>query len=172
VFSGDAGPYGRERTPDPISAYGRVKLEAERVIGRDGLILRTSMVYSDDPDSKNFHNFVRDALTAGKEVKAFSDQTGSPTYAPDLARFAAHSAGVRHGLMHYAGPEVLTRVEFAVRVARAYGLKESLIRPVTSAELPLPAPRPKERGGLIVELESVSVDAALAEMSKQYRTRA
>jgi dTDP-4-dehydrorhamnose reductase len=174
VFSGDSGPYDETDAPDPISAYGRVKLEAERALGPRERILRTSMVYSDDPDSKNFHNFVRDTLRAGKEVKAFSDQTGNPTYAPDVAAAAMRlMSGKPGGLLHYAGPEVMTRVEFARRVARAYGLEEGLIRPVTSEELPLPAARPKqgglkvEAGALLLDRTPVTVEMALEEMKKR-----
>jgi dTDP-4-dehydrorhamnose reductase len=176
VFSGELfGPYEESDPPDPVSAYGRVKLEAERALGRHACIIRTSMVYSDDPDSKNFHNFVRNTLAAGKEVKAFSDQAGSPTYAPDLAEAAIElQAMPPRGVIHYAGPEVMNRVKFAQLVARAYGLQESLIRAVTSDELPLPARRPKLKAGLRVgrgphplKKEPVTVEMALEDMKKR-----
>ncbi|HTF57111.1 MAG TPA: SDR family oxidoreductase [Planctomycetota bacterium] len=169
VFSGISGPYGEDDPPDPISVYGRIKVEAERAAGDRFAILRTSMVYSDDPDSRNFHNFVRDTLRAGGEVKAFSDQSGSPTYAQSLVVSAVAMRGKWKGIHHVAGPEVLTRLEFAHRVARAYKLDESRIRPVTSEEMRLPAPRPKQ-GGLRSTrsdvLPTASLAEALAEMMK------
>jgi len=178
VYSGKSGPYTETDPPDPISTYGRVKLEAEKAAGPRFTTLRTSMVYSDDPDSKNFHNFVRDTLRAGKEVKAFSDQSGSPAYAPMVAAAAmAAMKGTRAGVIHAGGPEVLTRIVFARRVARAYGLPEDKIRPVTSEEFPMPAARPK-RGGLLSPnwaplmrhlVVAMSVDEALAEMAKTER---
>lgn len=164
VFSGKAGPYREEDPPDPVSAYGRAKFDGERAATR-GTILRTSMVYSGDPESKNFHNYVRDALRAGKTVKAFSDQSGSPTYAPSLARAAIEAMDLRfQGLVHLAGPEVLTRLEFARRVARAYGMDETRILPVTSEELPLPAARPKV-GGLRVEKARAAFKTPLTPLS-------
>ena len=175
VFSGNAGPYTETDPPDPISAYGRVKAEAEKAAGERFTVLRTSMVYSDESDSKNFHNFVRDTLRAGKEVKAFSDQSGSPSYAPMVAASAIVAMkGSRAGVIHAAGPEVLTRVVFARRVARAYGLPEDKVRPVTSEEMPMPAARPRS-GGLLSPnwapllrhlCVASSVDEALAEMTK------
>ena len=167
VFSGRAGPYQPTDVPDPISVYGRVKYEAEKAAGSKSMILRTSMVYSDDPESKNFHNFVRDTLRAGKRVKAFSDQYGNPTYAPSLARAALEAMRVRAlGPWHVAGPEVLSRLEFAKRVARAYGLEESGVQSVTSEELPLPAARPKQGGFVgVTSFQTMSVDLALAEMT-------
>lgn len=173
VFSGAAGPYDEAAIPDPISAYGRIKLDAERAADR-GAVIRTSMVYSGDPTSKNFRNFVVGALQSGNPVRAFTDQSGSPTYAPALASAAVEilDNGL-DGLWHVAGPEVLTRLEFARRVARAAGLEESLIVPVTSDEFPLPAARPGLRGGLAVRrarnhLQSplISLDEALDLMRK------
>jgi dTDP-4-dehydrorhamnose reductase len=178
VFSGKSGPYSETDAPDPISAYGRVKLEAEKAAaGGRSTILRTSMVFSDDPDSKNFHNFVRDTLRAGKELKAYSDQTGNPTYAPILARIASILHGTEGmGVFHVAGPEVLSRVEFARRVARAYGFDEGRVKPVTSEEMPMPAARPKQGGlrlGVLQEymVKQGTVDAALAEMTKTFKPR-
>jgi dTDP-4-dehydrorhamnose reductase len=150
VFSGKSGPYGEDDPPDPISVYGRIKAEAERAAGDKSTILRTSMVYSADPDSRNFHNYVRDTLRAGGTVRAFTDQSGSPTHAWPLALGAKEFMVKRiPGLWHVAGPEVLTRVEFARRVARAYGLDASRIEPVTSEQMALPARRPS-KGGLRV----------------------
>lgn len=174
VFSGKAGPYDESAMPDPISAYGRIKLDAERAAVR-GAILRTSMVYSADPTSKNFRNFVVDNLRAGKPVKAFSDQSGSPTFAPALAAAAIEVLDRRlDGLWHLAGPEMLTRLEFARRVARAEGLDEGLIQPVTSGTFLLPAERPGIRGGLDVRrarngLQSpvVPLEEALTVMGKR-----
>ncbi|MBI4566092.1 MAG: SDR family oxidoreductase [Planctomycetes bacterium] len=168
VFSGRSGPYREEDTPDPINAYGRVKAEAERAVTR-GAILRTSMVYSDDPDSKNFHNFVRATLTAGQEVRAFADQSGSPTYAPALAKAAVEAMERRlAGLWHIAGPEVLTRLEWAQWIARAYGLNEGLIRPVTGDALALPAPRPRQ-GGLCIDKARTTFSAPFAPLCDALR---
>lgn len=180
VYSGKSGPYTETDPPDPISAYGRIKHEAEEAAGQRFTILRTSMVYSDEPDSKNFHNFVRDTLRAGKEVKAFSDQSGSPTYAPMVAACAIVAMkGARAGVIHAAGPEVLTRVAFARRVARAYGLEEARVKPVTSEELPMPAARPKQGGLLSPNWAPLlrplgmasSLDEALEEMTKTFKPR-
>ena len=173
VFSGKAGPYKVTDPPDAINVYGRVKAQAEKEAGPFAVI-RTSMVFSDEPDSKNFHNFVRDTLRGGGVVRAFTDQTGNPTYAPPLATVAIAVMGNRlDGIMHVAGPEVLTRFEFARRVARAYGLDEGRLKPVTSEEMPMPAARPK-RGGLVLDDVAdlmLSVDQALDLMSKRNKTR-
>ena len=168
VFSGISGPYSEVSSPDPISAYGRAKLAGERAASV-GVILRTSMVYSNDPESKNFYNFIVGNLRAGKPVSTFSDQSGSPTFAPALAAAAVEALDHKlAGLYQVAGPEVLTRLEFALRVARALRLDESLIRPVTSEQFVLPAPRPK-KGGLLVDWARQEFRAPLVGLSSALR---
>ncbi len=177
LFPGGKGPYREDAPIRPLSAYGHVKYAAEQAIRESGgsfAIVRTSMVYSHDPGGKNFCQFVRDRLAVAQEVKAFSDQTGSPTFAPALAR-AVIEIGERRleGVWNVAGPDVLSRLQFAERVARAFALPTGSLRGVTSAELPLPAKRPGLHAGLDVskaqrELRTplLSVEQACAEMGR------
>lgn len=178
LFAGGDGPYREDAVPRPLSAYGEIKLAAERAVIETGgafAIVRTSMVYSHDPGGKNFAQFVRDGLAAGKEVKAFTDQSGSPTYAPALARAVVEIADRRlEGLWNVAGPDVLTRHEFASQLARAFGLPTATLKAVTSDELPLPAKRPGLSAGLDVskalrELKSpmAGLVAAVSDMKLQ-----
>jgi dTDP-4-dehydrorhamnose reductase len=154
LFAGGDGPYREDAVPRPLNTYGQIKLAAERAVVEAGgalAIVRTSMVYSHDPGGKNFAQFVRDGLAAGREVKAFTDQSGSPTYAPALARAVVEIAERRlEGVWNVAGPDVLTRHDFALRVARAFALPTDTLKAVTSADLPLPAKRPGLRAGLDV----------------------
>ncbi len=150
IYSGAHGPRREQDPPDPVSAYGRVKAEAEAA-ATVGVLLRTSMVYSDDPDSGNFHNFLVRTLRAGKAAKVYVDQSGNPTWAPALAKAAVEALDRRlAGIWNVAGPEVLTRVEMARRIVAAYGLDPALLQPVTSAEFVLPARRPST-GGLVLD---------------------
>jgi dTDP-4-dehydrorhamnose reductase len=175
VFPGGAGPYREEAKAEPLSAYGRIKLAGEgaaRSAGGRWTILRTSMVYSWDPGGRNFAQFVIDTLKAGGTVKAFTDQSGSPSHAPAVARAAIEilEEGLT-GIWHVAGPEVMTRYDFACRVARAFGLGTDRIVPVTSGEFRLPARRPGLKAGLCVDKARGAlrapmqpVEDALAEM--------
>jgi dTDP-4-dehydrorhamnose reductase len=81
-----------------------------------------------------------------------SDQLGNASYAGDLAEgVAALVEGGWGGVWHLAGPEPgLARVDFARRIARHYGLDESLVEPVSTAELGQPARRPLH-GGLRID---------------------
>jgi dTDP-4-dehydrorhamnose reductase len=169
VFDGTAGPYDEGASPRPLSVYGRSKLSGEvAVLGVDAgnLVIRTTVVFSLHQGDKNFLMQVRDRLQAGGAMRVPADQVSSPTYAPALGEAIATLAGGTHGIVNVAGPEVLGRFEFALRIARRFGLDEKLIEPVETATLHQPAARPL-RAGLRVDLlrslgvEPVGISAAL-----------
>jgi len=88
VFDGrKESPYIESDKPNPINVYGKTKLLGEKAILEiminNALIIRTSWVYSEFGN-----NFVKTMLKLGSkkdEINVVSDQTGSPTYANDLA---------------------------------------------------------------------------------------
>ena len=54
VFDGSKELYSEQDIPNPISYYGKVKLEAENVLRsarRDSIVLRTSVIYDESPNS-------------------------------------------------------------------------------------------------------------------------
>ena len=88
VFDGSAGrPYTENAGVAPRSAYGRTKLAGERAVmaATDRyVILRTAWLYSHVG-----HNFLKTMLRLAEtqsSVRVVADQTGSPTYAWDLAQ--------------------------------------------------------------------------------------
>ena len=87
VFDGQKKkPYVETDTPNPLSVYGKTKLEGEQEIvklAKTFIIIRTSWLYSEFGN-----NFVKTILRLAKEkkeLKIVSDQIGTPTYAQDLA---------------------------------------------------------------------------------------
>ena len=92
VFGGDPynTPCTEDRTGTPTGVYGQTKLEGEKAIqtvGCDHVIIRTAWLYSEFG-----RNFVKTmlSLTATREsLNVVFDQTGTPTYALDLARAIA-----------------------------------------------------------------------------------
>jgi dTDP-4-dehydrorhamnose reductase len=150
VFEGDSGPYSEDDNRGPINEYGRQKAALEDIAvatGR-GLVCRTSAVFGDDPERKNFVCQLVDRLRSGEPFDVPSDQLITPTYGPSLARAVVRLAerGAT-GIFHVAGPEVMSRVDFARSVVDAFGLHGSLLRPRRTEELRLAAARP-ERAGL------------------------
>lgn len=160
VFDGMNGPYSENDAPNPLSVYGRSKLEAENrlaeALGDRLLNLRATWVFGPERQGKNFAYQLCRTLAARKEMVCPSDQFSSPSYGPDVARAAVALAerGVS-GLVHLAGPEVMDRVAFAGRLATGFGLDPSLIVGKRTAELGQGAPRPLRSGLLTPRLDAL-----------------
>ncbi len=160
VFDGVAGPFSEESPTNPLSAYGKSKLEAEHALaealGGSQLTVRTSWVYGPERQGKNFSYQLAKALSSGKTLECPSDQVSNPSYGPDVARAVIDLVELGlSGLIHVAGPEVMDRVHFARALARGFGLDPGLIVGKTTAELGQGAPRPLSGGLLSPRLESL-----------------
>ena len=182
VFDGTAGPYGEDDPPSPPCVYGATKLAGERAVlaaSPANLAVRTTVVFSHDPAGKNFVMQLLARLGAGERMRVPADQLSSPTYAPDLGAALAALA-VRPeiaGVLNVVGPDVLDRVAFAIAAARALGLDERLVEPVTTASLGQRARRPLRAGLRTDRLHALGislrgVDAALADFAWRLRASA
>ncbi len=156
VFDGQHGPYAEHATPNPICIYGHAKLAGENAVtdATDGnaIIARTMGVYGEEVRRKNFVYQVRDHLSSGRRMRVPADQCGNASYAGDLAEAVLRLlASGATGIWNLAGPEPgLSRKDFALRIARAYGLDETLFDFVSTAGLRQPAARPLQ-GGLRID---------------------
>ena len=87
VFDGDkTEPYTETDIPNPISVYGASKLKGEVEIQKElkkHFIIRTSWLYSEH--GTNFMKTMLRLAETRDEISVVSDQTGTPTYAGDLA---------------------------------------------------------------------------------------
>lgn len=147
VFDGAKSSYTEEDTPNPLNEYGRQKLAVERAasaIDPRGLVLRSSGIYGWQSEPKNFVLQVRASLMAGRPMRLLADLSYNPTFSDDLAAAAvALAASGAAGLFHAAGAQSVTRYEFAVMTARAFGLDPAGLVPVPSSESATPTRRPK-----------------------------
>jgi dTDP-4-dehydrorhamnose reductase len=84
------------------------------------------------------------ALAKKGGVRVVNDQTGSPTYAPHLAAAIARLVEARapFGTYHMAGSGAATWHEMTVALFERMGIAAP-VTPVTTAEFPRPAPRPR-----------------------------
>jgi dTDP-4-dehydrorhamnose reductase len=181
VFDGTAGPYAETDPPNPLSHYGRGKLESEREVlsaHPGAAVVRTMVLFGFAPGIReNFVTWTVRKLSAGEPVSIVTDQIGHPTLADDLAAavLLLAEAGVP-GLWHAAGSEWINRFDFARRVAAAFGLDASLIRPTTSDAFKQPAPRPLRSGLISDKLRNEfgftlsDVDGALGKLRGQMET--
>ena len=139
VFDGrKAEPYVESDEPNPLSVYGRTKLEGEHEI-RDGWIVRSSWLFA--PWGKNF---VLTMLALGRErdeVSVVDDQRGCPTYVGHLAEATRDLVTLPYGINHVAADGDCTWAEFAEAIFEDAGI-DCRVRRITTAELDRPAPRP------------------------------
>jgi dTDP-4-dehydrorhamnose reductase len=135
VFDGLLGKYSEEDKPAPINTYGKSKLFGEKEMARHcsrGCIARTSVVYGwGRLHRANFATWLHENLTANHKISVATDQYASPTLNTNLAGMLIEVAelGV-HGILHVAGSTRISRYEFAITLAKHFGLDENLLTPV------------------------------------------
>jgi len=135
--------------PNPLSAYGKSKLAGENyaLLHHATMIIRTSWLYSSFGA-----NFVKTIIRHAKEkesLRVVFDQTGTPTYAADLAGaiMTIVSGVIRNqvafnaGIYNYSNEGVCTWYDFAVEIVRETGIDCS-VYPVLSKEYQQAAQRP------------------------------
>lgn len=150
VFGGDPynTPCNENQQGTPTGTYGLTKLQGEKKVIESGvnyLIFRTAWLYSEF--GKNFVKTML-LLTASKpQLKVVFDQTGTPTYAYDLAKtiydivenrmYESHS-----GIYHYSNEGVCSWYDFTKMITEYSGQNECDIQPCHSNEFPSPVKRP------------------------------
>lgn len=153
VFDGENGPYREDDSPNPLGYYAWTKLEGERIAAScpDHLIIRTTGVYSADPDSLNFVMQVVKRLKAGEAMRVPNDQYGSPTFADNLAEGIISLIELgKTGIYNVAGSDFMDRHSFALLIAELFDLDKRFITPIDTPSLGQKAKRPL-KAGLIVE---------------------
>jgi dTDP-4-dehydrorhamnose reductase len=149
VFDGTAHtPYTEDTPTNPINQYGLSKLrgeEALRASGAEALIIRTQWLFG--IHGRSFPRTMWERATAGQKTRVVNDQTGRPTYTPDLAvatwnLLSLRPAGCRKpNIVHVANEGVTTWYDLARVVYGAAGVRD-LVSPIATADYPTPARRP------------------------------
>ncbi len=147
VFNGELGrPYEISDATDPLSVYGRSKLDGELAVHAelpDAHVVRTSWVYTGG-SGPDFVAVMRRLAAGDGPIDVVADQTGSPTYARDLvgALLEVSAGKVSAPLLHAANAGAASRFEQARAVFAAVGADPERVRPVDTAAVPRPAHRP------------------------------
>lgn len=145
VFDGASRtPYKEDDRPNPLNVYGCTKLEGERAVlesGAEAVIIRTSWLYSEF--GPNFAGKMYALAAGGGSARVVDDQTGSPTYAGDLARavMAVLESGISGvKIYNYAGLGETTWYGLAREIFLLAG--GGSVTPVKTGEYPAAAKRP------------------------------
>ena len=146
VYSGKKGiPYTLEDEPNPISVYGRTKLEGESVLRETGgncVIVRSALVLGRDRfRNRGFMEWMVDKATKGEPLPLYADQLRTPIVVDDLVdvifRLAASSFT---GTILAGGDEGLNRVEIGRKLLSAMRCSHGLIEPILATEQKSPVP--------------------------------
>jgi dTDP-4-dehydrorhamnose reductase len=136
-------PYAEEDEPHPINEYGRSKLDGERAAQEHvsaALIVRTAWVYG--LGARNFVTQILGLARAHETLRVVDDQTGSPTWARDLAGVIRDLVKLgATGIVHAAGKGAASRFELAQAIVALAALDTEVL-PTSTASFPRPARRP------------------------------
>ena len=146
VFDGtNHRPYTEDDLTNPQGVYGRTKLAGEEGVIRScvgAMVIRTAWLYSSFGN-----NFVKTMLRLGKEREALgvvADQTGTPTYARDLAMAIIEilRQGIIPGVYHYSNEGTTSWYDFTKAIHRIAGINTCSVKPIHTEDYPTPAKRP------------------------------
>jgi dTDP-4-dehydrorhamnose reductase len=146
VFDGSQGGYTPQTSPNPINTYGRTKVEGESfALGAPRcLIVRTALFGAGlavAPTTRWERQL--DDLISGKLVTLTHDQVGTPLWTHTLATLIMRLVEVRHeGVVHAAGPEIVSKAQLMRRLALRVGITDPPIRAVSTSSLRPLARRP------------------------------
>ena len=188
VFSGNKKFYAEEDRPNPISVYGKTKLESEKIISKvtDSIILRPSVIFGWIPfeyiktrdesrKTMNFGLWVLDQLYKNNKMLIVNDQINTPTLADNLAEniFKIIKKDLT-GIFHLSGLSCISRLDFSKKIAKTFGYSNNLISSISSEKLKQIAPRTLEsclKCDKIVQngVNLLKIDQAIEKMYNQIK---
>jgi dTDP-4-dehydrorhamnose reductase len=159
VFDGGKGNYKESDEPNPINIYGQTKLGGERAVldsAPDSLVARVCVLYGWNriTPKSNFVTWVMDKMEAEDPIKLFQDQTITPTYADEVSRILLELISKDgSGVFHASGSQAVSRYEMGKLIAKAFGLKEGMVIPISMSDAGLAARRPTDSSLNVEKIE-------------------
>ncbi len=160
VFDGKKGNYNELDKTRPKTAYGKNKLECEKIAQKvkNHLILRVSTLYGADINSKKFVNYTISKLLAGEEILVASDYFRSPTLINDISAALSKLISVgESGIFHVAGDSQISLFAAAKLIAKEFRQNAELVKPCKGKELGFQANRPLDTTLNILKLQKKKI---------------
>jgi len=148
IFAGSKPtPYHEFDDPAPASVYARSKWAGEvavRELVPHHYVVRAGWMFGGGAEDKKFVAKMIE-LARGRDVlRAVDDKFGSPCYTRDISRRCLELLQTGHyGTFHAANDGMCSRYEMARAIVEFAGVRDCRVDPCSSAEFPLPAPRPR-----------------------------
>jgi len=161
VFDGVTDrPYSENDAPNARGAYSLSKLLGEWFAAETArhYVIRVESLFG-GPRARSSVDKLLDGITAGREVRAFSDRTVSPSYVEDVSHATAMMLQGRapYGLYHCVNSGHTTWSALARELAHIVDAPNARIVDVPMAEAALLAPRPQFAALSNAKLASVGV---------------
>lgn len=177
LFSG-LNPYETELSvSSPINAYAISKLNAEKKViqsNPDALIIRTNFFGWGHPRRNSFSDWIYYSLEKNQQIKLFDDVFFTPILIDTLAaQVTALLNRNASGIFNVVSDERISKYEFGLRLADAFGFPKDLISAGSINNLALPAMRPKDMSLSNAKLkqflgvQSISIDEQLMQLKSQ-----
>jgi dTDP-4-dehydrorhamnose reductase len=169
VFDGSRGMYREEDATDPVNYYGYSKLQGESYCDA---VARTCVIYGSRPASGkvNFALWILERLRKGETVRVVTDQYITPTLNTNLALMVLELAERKlEGVYHLAGATRISRYDFAIELARSFGLDQDRVTRSNMNEMTWAAKRPAD-SSLDTYKASTSLDAKPWRIEEALRT--
>ena len=133
VFDGTEPPYIETSIPNPISAYGASKYAGEKVVEKNGMIVRISYPYRSSFEmKKDIFRTLKSILESGKPLTMVEDSLMVPTFIDDIARGLGYLMNdFSLGIFHLVGKDAMSPYALAKTIARVFLLDENLISKTT-----------------------------------------
>jgi dTDP-4-dehydrorhamnose reductase len=178
VFNGEKKEaYTEFDSPDPRSWYSQSKYQGELIVERlldRYYIVRAGWMFGGGGEDKKFVAKIMDLARKRSQLKVVNDKFGSPTYTVDLSRGIMSLVEARlYGRYHMVNTGIpVSRFEVAQSILAYANLQTCKLLPVSSAEFPLAAHRPRMEGGrnLLLELRGLNWMRPWAQALEEYIT--
>jgi len=145
VFDGQRGNYTEADLPNPLSTYGKTKLDGEKSVSAscsEAIIARVNFYGWSLTGKRSLSEFFFYNLLAGNQIMGFTDVFFCPLLVNDLAMIFFRMLDMKlNGLYHVVSSDCISKYEFGVALARQFGLQENLITPKLVTEANLKAAR-------------------------------
>ena len=134
VFDGrKEGAYTEEDNPNPQSVYSQTKLDGEHAVQEanpQAVIARVNFYGWSLGGRRSLAEFFVNNLSERKPVNGFTDVIFCPMLVNDAARLLLEILTKKlSGLYHVVGPQPMSKYQFGIKIARRFGLDETLISP-------------------------------------------
>ncbi len=131
VFDGTRGMYSEEDTPNPINVYAKSKLLGEQLVKENSnnhVIIRTNF-YGINQNKNFLFNWILKNLQQNVSITGFTDVIFTPLEISNLSKMILEISTMDYnGIIHLASDEILSKYEFALKIAKVFEFDCDLIK--------------------------------------------